>query len=99
MAIRKVNSTHAILSGNISSSSQHSLRGTVAGSGGTADHNRLTNRDKADQHPIEAITDLRKELDSKLDSNTALPLIEEAVQNKAKGLYFDAKKELAKKSY
>ena len=52
MASRKVNSTHAILSGNISSSSQHSLRGTVAGSGGTADHNRLTNRDKADQQSI-----------------------------------------------
>ena len=44
-------------------------------------------------------TDLREELDSKLDSNTALPLIEEAVKNKAKGLYFDAAKELAKKSY
>lgn len=99
MASGKLSPTHTILSGDISSSSQHSLKGVAAGSGGTADHNRLTNRDKADQHPIEAITDLRKELDSKLDSNTALPLIEEAVQNKAKGLYFDAKKELAKKSY
>ena len=100
MASGKLSPTHTILSGNISSSSQHSLKGgAAAGGGGTADHNRLTNRDKADQHPIEAITDLRKELDSKLDSNTALPLIEEAIQNKAKGLYFDAKKELAKKSY
>lgn len=100
MASGKLSSTHTILSGNISSSSQHSLQGTAAaGSGGTADHNRLTNRDKANQHPIEAITDLREELDSKLDSNTALPLIEEAVKNKAKGLYFDAAKELAKKSY
>ena len=100
MASGKLSPTHTILSGNISSSSQHSLQGTAAaGNGGTADHNRLTNRDKADQHPIEAITDLRKELDSKLDSNTALPLIEEAVKNKAKGLYFDAAKELAKKSY
>ena len=99
MASGKLSPTHKILSGDISSSSQHSLRGVATGSGGTADHNRLINRDKADQHPIEAITDLRKELDSKLDSNTALPLIEEAVQNKAKGLYFDAKKELAKKSY
>ena len=51
------------------------------------------------QQAIEAITGLRKELDSKLDSNTALPLIEEAVKNKAKGLYFDAAKELAEKSY
>ena len=99
MASGKLSPTHTILSGDISSSSQHSLKGTATGSGGTADHNRLTNRDKADQHPIEAITDLRKELDSKLNSKTALPLIEEAVQNKAKGLYFDAKKELAKKSY
>ena len=100
MASGKLSPTHTILSGNISSSSQHSLKGgAAAGGGGSADHNRLTNRDKADQHPIEAITDLRKELDSKLDSNTALPLIEEAVQNKAKGLYFDAKKELARKSY
>ena len=78
--------------------SKKTVGGTIV-AGGSADHNSLINRDKADQHPIEAITDLRKELDSKLDSNTALPLIEEAVQNKAKGLYFDAKKELAKKSY
>ena len=78
--------------------SKKTVGGTIVACG-SADHNRLINRDKADQHPIEAITDLRKELDSKLDSNTALPLIEEAVQNKAKGLYFDAKKELAKKSY
>ena len=100
MTSGKLSPTHTILSGDISSSSQHSLKGgAAAGGGGSADHNRLTNRDKADQHPIEAITDLRKELDSKLNSKTALPLIEEAVQNKAKGLYFDAAKELAKKSY
>ena len=86
MASGKLSPTHTILSGNISSSSQQSLKGAAAGSGGTADHNRLTNRDKANQHPIEAITGLRKELDSKLDSNTALPLIEEAVKNKAKVL-------------
>ena len=72
MAGGKLSPTHTILSGDISSSSQHSLKGMATGSGGTADHNRLTNRDKADQHPIEAITDLRKELDSKLNSKTAL---------------------------
>ncbi len=99
MASEKLSQTHTRLSGNISASGQHSLKGVAAGGGGTTDHKRLTNRDAANQHPIEAITDLREELDSKLDSNTALPLIEEAVQNKAKGLYFDAKKELAKKSY
>lgn len=85
------------LGGTISTT--NALTGSVSAGGGSTDHNRLTNRDKADQHPIEAITDLRKELDSKLDSNTALPLIEEAVKNKAKGLYFDAAKELAEESY
>jgi hypothetical protein len=86
-----------IISGTISTA--NALTGSVSAGGGSTDHNRLTNRDKVDQHPVEAITGLREELDSKLDSKTALPLIEEAVQNKAKGLYFDAKKELAKKSY
>ena len=99
MASGKLSPTHATLSGNISSSSQQSLKGTAVSSVWSTDHNRLTNRGKADQHPIEAITDLRKELDSKLDSNTALPLIEEAVKNKAKGLYFDTAKELAEESY
>ena len=99
MASGKLSPTHATLSGNINSSSQQSLKGTAVSSVWSTDHNRLTNRGKADQHPIEAITDLRKELDSKLDSDTALPLIEEAVKNKAKGLYFDAAKELAEKSY
>ena len=99
MASGKLSPTHATLSGNISSSSQQSLKGTAVSSVWSTDHNRLTNRGKADQHPIEAITDLRQELDSKLDSNTALPLIEEAVKNKAKGLYFDAVKELAEESY
>ena len=99
MASGKLSPTHATLSGNINSSSQQSLKGTAVSSVWSTDHNRLTNRGKADQHPIEAITDLRKELDSKLDSNTALPLIEEAVKNKAKGLYFDTAKELAEESY
>lgn len=75
------------------------VSGKITASGGTNDHNRLTNRELADQHPIEAITDLRELLDSKLDSETALPLIEDAVKNKAKGLFFDVNKELAKKSY
>ena len=62
MASGKLSPTHATLSGNISSSSQQSLKGTVASSDLITDHNRLTNRGKADQHPIEAITGLRKEL-------------------------------------
>ena len=99
MASGKWSPTHATLSGNINSSSQQSLKGTAVSSVWSTDHNRLTNRGKADQHPIEAITGLRKELDSKLDLSTALPLIEEAVKNKAKGLYFDTAKELAEESY
>jgi len=71
----------------------------TSGSGGTNDHSRLTNRDAADQHPISSIIDLQRILDSKLDSGTALPLIEEAVKNKAKGLYYDATCELAKQPY
>lgn len=48
------------------------ISGTVAavptgympgGSGGTTDHSQLSNRDAADQHPIEAITGLREILD------------------------------------
>ena len=52
MASGKLSPTHATLSGNISSSSWHSLKGVATGSVGTADHNRLTNRDKADQQSI-----------------------------------------------
>jgi hypothetical protein len=96
MASGKIQDKNTI-SGSISTSS--SLKAAISSGGGSTDHNRLTNRAAEDQHPIEAITGLRKELDSKLDSKTALPLIEEATQGKAKGLYFDAKKELARKSY
>lgn len=34
----------------------------AGGSGGVSDHRRLTNRDAEGQHPIEAITDLKKEI-------------------------------------
>lgn len=86
------------LSGSISSGN-NLTSGTVTGGSGTTDHSRLINRAEPSQHPIEAITDLRTELDSKLDAATALPLIEEAVKGKAKGLYFDRLKELNRKSY
>ena len=85
------------LTGSISSG--QTLAGSVKGGSGTTDHSRLINRDQAEQHPIEAITNLRDELDNKLDSTTALPLINEALRGKAKGLYFDALKELARKPY
>ena len=86
------------ISGSISSG--NSLKNaSITGGSGTTDHSRLINRANEDQHPIEAITGLREELDSKLNSTTALPLIDEALQGKAKGLYFDALKELARKSY
>ena len=86
------------LNGAISTGNRLKSAAITSGSG-TTDHSRLINRAELDQHPIDAITDLRAELDSKLDAVTALPLIEEAVNGKAKGLYYDAKKELAKKSY
>ena len=86
------------LSGAISSGN-NLKNATVTGGSGTTDHSRLINRTNENQHPIEAITGLRTELDAKLDSNTALPLIDKALTGKAKGLYFDALKELARKSY
>ena len=86
------------LSGAISSGN-NLKSAAVTGGSGTTDHSRLTNRASEDQHPIEAVTGLRTELDAKLDSKTAMPLIEEALKNKACGLYYDAKKELARKSY
>ena len=78
---------------------RQSISGKATAGAGVTDHNRLYNRDAEDQHPIEAITNLREELDAKLDSETALPLIEEALRTKAAGLYYDAKKELARKAY
>jgi hypothetical protein len=94
------------MTGKITNSKSHSGKINVApslgskiSSGGVTDHNRLFNRDMTDQHPIESITDLRKELDSKLNSETALPLINETIKGKVKGLYFDAKKELNRKAY
>lgn len=72
---------------------------SISRGGGTNDHTRLTNRGADDQHPISAITNLQNELDSKLDSETALPLIKEATEGKAAGLYYDTDSELAKKPY
>jgi len=86
-----------MISGKINSTRDH--HGNISTSVGNWDHNRLLNRTIDDQHPISAITDLQEILDKKLDSETALPLIEEAVKNKAKGLYYDAMKELARKPY
>lgn len=76
------------------------ISGTIAAAtGGTTKHDKLSNRDLPEQHPISAITDLQETLDEKLDKETALPLINEAVKGKAKGLYYDAMKEFAKKPY
>lgn len=80
-------------------SSQNNIVAKTTSGGGTTDHSRLYNRDVSDAHPIGAITDLETILNSKLDSETALPLIEDSIKNKAKGLYYDAAKELASKSY
>ena len=97
MTLRKTTNTGNI-TGKISTTTKN-ISATISSGGGSSDHNRLFNRDAENQHPISAITGLQKLLDSKLESKTALPLIEEATKYKAKGLYFDAKKELNKKSY
>ena len=54
MASGKLSPTHTILSGNISSSSQHSLKGAADSSGGSADHKILTNNDNYNQQSITA---------------------------------------------
>jgi len=95
MATGKIN-TGKTASGKIEV--QSSTTGKMT-SGGVTDHNRLFNRDAADQHPISSIIGLTKQLESKLDADTALPLIEDATKGKARGLFFDAAKEFAKKSY
>ena len=95
----KTNKTTAIetIVGKVSG--QNNIVAKTTAGGGTTDHSRLYNRDATDAHPISAITGLESALNSKLDSETALPLIEDAVKNKAKGLYYDAAKELASKPY
>lgn len=94
------------MTGKVSTNKSHSGKIQITptltsktSSGGSTDHNRLFNREAADQHPIQAITDLEKILDSKLDSSTALPLINDATKNKARGLFFDAMSELDLKPY
>ena len=54
MASGKLSPTHTILSGNISSSSQHSLKGAAASSSRSADHKILTNNDNYNQQSITA---------------------------------------------
>lgn len=90
-----------VVSGSITQ--KHSLGANISASSGTTDHNRLYNRDAQDQHPISAITGLQEALSTKLDSQTIQPVIEKlredlstALNTKARGLYFDAAKELAK---
>lgn len=87
------------ISGSISS--RGSVTGSISSGGGTNDHNKLKNRDLADQHPIEAITGLQDLLDRKVSEDEILPLINDATKSKARGLYYDARGELSKdkKSY
>lgn len=44
--------------------------------GGIVDHNVLLNRDASDCHPISAIKDLEKELDSKYDDSNSLDFLD-----------------------
>lgn len=46
--------------------------GSKGGAGGTSDHSKLSNRDAADQHPIEAITGLEAALDGKQPTGSYL---------------------------
>lgn len=87
------------LSGSVTGRSASMAAKASASGGGSTDHNRLINKDLENQHPIEAISGLRQELDSKLNAKTAAPLMNEAISGKAKGLYFDAMRQLARKSY
>lgn len=52
MTSGKLSPTHTILSGNISSSSRHSLKGAAVGS---ADHKILANNDNYNQQSIIAV--------------------------------------------
>ena len=40
------------------------------------DHNKLENRDEANQHPIDAISGLQKELDEKVGSKDTLSILD-----------------------
>ena len=100
MASGKLSPTHTILSGNISSSSQQSMKGTTTGgSSGTADHRRLTNRDASDQHPITAISGLQDALATKATKADLIEIRAQLADKKAKGLYYDLDKRFAKKSF
>lgn len=103
MASGTIKPKSTIASGTIKPGSALSGKSSA---GGTNDHNRLTNRDLNDQHPISAISGLEKVLESKIDSETIQPIIKkieknlnEALKNKAQGMYFDAMKEFATKPY
>ena len=88
MANGYISKNNATISGTINNANARSIGGSLTGGGGgSSDHKRLINKDAPDQHPIEAISGLQAELDKldleKLDSSTAMPLIEEAVKGKA----------------
>jgi len=96
--VGKINKNSTSISGSINAPTPST--GTVSRlGGGTADHTKLLNRNAPNQHNIAAITGLQDLLDSKLDSETALPLIEDATNNKARGLFYDIHCEIAEKPY
>ena len=85
------------LSGSISATDQKTA--TATGGSGVTDHNRLFNRDAANQHPISAITGLQDVLDEKVDAAEIAQIIAQASDKKAKGLYLDVDKKFARKVY
>ena len=53
----------------------------IGGSGGTTDHSKLKNRDAKDQHPISAISDLSKELNSKMNEGEVEVMSNQDIEN------------------
>lgn len=59
------------------------------GGGGTGDHNQLTNRDAANQHPMSAITGLQTALDGKITSEQLPSAINAALEQAKESGEFD----------
>ena len=85
------------LNGSISATDQKTA--TATSGSGVTDHNRLFNRDAANQHPISAITGLEDALAEKVNLTDISNIIAQANDKKVKGLFFDTNKQFAKKAY
>lgn len=68
------------------SNNKFKVEPTMSIGGGTNDHTLLKNRDLPDQHPIEAIADLRPELDGKLEDSDLQALSNIEIENLLRGV-------------